>query len=76
MRPDWPAKHCLALTLAGGVTATVLGLSLGCTCPGRAHRLAEIVAGFCLAIELSSYAAMVTGAFAAAHGHLGRKPGG
>ncbi len=43
---------------------------------GRVCRLAEIVAGFCLPLELSSYAAMVTGAFAAAHGHLGRKPGG
>ena len=47
---------------------------LGCAGTGKVRRLAEIVTGFALALELSSYAAMVTGEFAAAHATLGRKP--
>jgi hydroxymethylglutaryl-CoA reductase (NADPH) len=47
--------------------------SLDCAGSGKARRLAEIVAGFALALELSSYAAMVSGDFAAAHAALGRK---
>jgi hydroxymethylglutaryl-CoA reductase (NADPH) len=47
--------------------------SLGCAGAGKVRRFAEIVAGFALALELSSYAAMVSGDFAAAHAELGRK---
>ena len=47
--------------------------SLGCAGTGKVRRFAEIVAGFALALELSSYAAMVNGDFAAAHEELGRR---
>jgi hydroxymethylglutaryl-CoA reductase (NADPH) len=47
--------------------------SLGCAGTGKVRRFAEIVAGFAFALELSSYAAMVNGDFAAAHEELGRR---
>ena len=49
--------------------------TIGCAGPGKVLRLVEIVAGFALALELSSYAAMVAGDFAGAHARLGRAPG-
>ena len=45
---------------------------MGCTGEGSARRLAEIVAGYCLALELSTLAALATGEFASAHARLGR----
>jgi hydroxymethylglutaryl-CoA reductase (NADPH) len=45
---------------------------MGCTGEGSSHRLAEIIAGFCLALDLSTLAAIATGEFALAHERLGR----
>jgi NADP-dependent 3-hydroxy-3-methylglutaryl-CoA reductase len=45
---------------------------MGCTGDGSAARLAEVVAGFALALDLSTLAALATGEFAAAHERLGR----
>lgn len=45
---------------------------LGCAGAGRARRLAEIIAGFALGLELSTLAAVATGDFVAAHRALGR----
>ena len=45
---------------------------LGCTGPGTGRRLAEIVGGFCLGLDLSTLAAIATGEFATAHERLGR----
>ena len=46
--------------------------ALGCAGPGGSARFAEIVAGFSLALDLSTTAALVTGEFADAHERLGR----
>ena len=48
---------------------------LGCYGPGNAHKLAEIIIGFCLALDLSTAAAIVAGHFATAHEMLGRNRG-
>jgi NADP-dependent 3-hydroxy-3-methylglutaryl-CoA reductase len=45
---------------------------LGCAGPRKVFRLAEIIAGFALALDLSTYAAVSNGEFAAAHDRLGR----
>jgi hydroxymethylglutaryl-CoA reductase (NADPH) len=45
---------------------------LGCAGPGNVSRFAEIIAGFCLALDLSTLAAITGGQFAAAHERLGR----
>ena len=45
---------------------------LGCRGDGGAQRLAEIVAGFSLALDLSTLSAVATGEFASAHERLGR----
>lgn len=45
---------------------------LGCRGEGGAARLAEIVCGFALALDISTGAAVVGGQFAAAHERLGR----
>ena len=45
---------------------------LGCYGPGNAHKLAEIIIGFCVALDLSTAAAIVAGHFATAHEMLGR----
>ncbi|MCP4871068.1 MAG: phosphotransferase [Proteobacteria bacterium] len=45
---------------------------LGCAGPGKAHRLAEIIAGFCLALDLSTLSAIASGQFATAHEKMGR----
>jgi hydroxymethylglutaryl-CoA reductase (NADPH) len=63
-------------TVGGGTTLPAQQAclaSLDCAGTGKARRFAEIVAGFALALELSSYAAMVSGGFAAAHAALGRR---
>ena len=46
--------------------------SIGCVGAGKSQRLAEIIAGFCLALDLSTGAAMASGQFAHAHDRLGR----
>jgi hydroxymethylglutaryl-CoA reductase (NADPH) len=45
---------------------------MGCAGAGRARRFAEIVAGFALALDLSTIAAVSGGQFADAHERLGR----
>ncbi|MBF0117791.1 MAG: phosphotransferase [Desulfobacterales bacterium] len=45
---------------------------LGCAGPGKAHKLAEIIVSYCLALDLSTLAAIVSGQFASAHERLGR----
>jgi NADP-dependent 3-hydroxy-3-methylglutaryl-CoA reductase len=45
---------------------------MGCAGSGKVFRLAEIIAGFCLALDLSTLAAGVSGQFATAHERLGR----
>ena len=45
---------------------------IGCKGVHRAGRLAEIIAGFCLSLDLSTASAMASGQFAAAHDRLGR----
>ncbi len=46
--------------------------SMGCHGAGNVARLAEIVAGFCLALDLSTLSAVASGQFASAHERLGR----
>ena len=45
---------------------------LDCSGPGKTARLAEIIAGYCLALDLSTLSAMTVGHFADAHERLGR----
>lgn len=45
---------------------------LGCSGPGNARKFAEVVAGFCLALDLSTLSAIASGQFASAHERLGR----
>jgi NADP-dependent 3-hydroxy-3-methylglutaryl-CoA reductase len=45
---------------------------MGCTGEGSVRRLAEIISGFALALDLSTLAAVATGEFATAHERLGR----
>ncbi|WP_216903041.1 hydroxymethylglutaryl-CoA reductase [Nocardia alni] len=47
--------------------------ALGCAGAGKARRLAEIVTGFCLALDISTISAIAAGQFVAAHEQLGRK---
>lgn len=44
----------------------------GCAGAGRVEDFAKLIAGFCLALELSTISAMVSGQFAIAHERLGR----
>ena len=78
-----PCGITARLTLPGLVVGTVGGgthlpaqrallESLGCAGTGTVRRLAEIIAGFCLALDLSTMAAISTGEFATAHERLGR----
>jgi NADP-dependent 3-hydroxy-3-methylglutaryl-CoA reductase len=46
--------------------------ALGCAGPGGGARFAEIIAGFALALDLSTTAALASGQFADAHQRLGR----
>lgn len=45
---------------------------IGCDGAGQVGRLAEVIAGFCLALDLSTLAAVCGGQFVAAHERLGR----
>jgi hydroxymethylglutaryl-CoA reductase len=45
---------------------------MGCAGSGGVDRLAEIITGFCLALDLSTLAAVTGGQFAAAHERMGR----
>lgn len=45
---------------------------LGCAGPGHAHKLAEIIVSYCLALDLSTLSAIASGQFASAHERLGR----
>jgi len=45
---------------------------MGCAGPNKVSRLAEIIAGYCLALDLSTLSAVASGQFAAAHERLGR----
>ncbi|HEY7513553.1 MAG TPA: phosphotransferase, partial [Vicinamibacteria bacterium] len=45
---------------------------MDCAGPGKVARLAEIVAGYCLATDLSTMCAITGGQFVAAHERLGR----
>jgi NADP-dependent 3-hydroxy-3-methylglutaryl-CoA reductase len=45
---------------------------MGCVGPNSLRRLAEIIAGFCLALDLSTLSAVASGQFVAAHERLGR----
>ena len=46
--------------------------TLACAGPGGSARFAEIVAGFAVALDISTTAAMASGQFADAHQRLGR----
>ena len=46
--------------------------SIGCHGAGKAGKLAEIIAGYCLALDLSTMAAVASGQFVSAHERLGR----
>lgn len=62
-------------TVGGGTRLTQqrdLLTAMGCAGEGNAARLAEIVAGFTLALDLSTAAAVTSGQFADAHRRLGR----
>ena len=45
---------------------------IGCAGPNKATKLAELIAGFCLALDLSTMSAIANGTFALAHEKLGR----
>jgi hydroxymethylglutaryl-CoA reductase (NADPH) len=66
----------LAVGTVGGGTALPAQRDylamIGCEREGGGERLAEIITGFALALELSTCAAMVGGQFADAHERLGR----
>ncbi|OHC29547.1 MAG: hypothetical protein A2Y50_11240 [Pseudomonadales bacterium RIFCSPLOWO2_12_59_9] len=45
---------------------------IDCAGPGKAHQLAEVIASYCLALDLSTLAAIAADQFARAHERLGR----
>lgn len=45
---------------------------IGCQGSGKSHRLAKIIAGYALGLELSTMAAITSGQFATSHERLGR----
>ena len=45
---------------------------IDCAGPGKAHKLAEVIAGFCLALDISTLSAIAADQFARAHERLGR----
>ena len=78
-----PSGIAARLVLPGLVIGTVGGgthlpaqrallESMGCSGARTVRRLAEIIAGYCLALDLSTMAAISTGEFATAHERLGR----
>lgn len=67
---------CLVVGTVGGGTSLpsqsdALKL-MGCQGTGTKKRLAEIIAGYCLALELSTMSAAIEGTFIQAHSRLGR----
>jgi hydroxymethylglutaryl-CoA reductase (NADPH) len=73
----------LSLNLPGLVIGTIGGGThlpkqkealelMGCYGQGKVSRFSQIIAGFALALEISTYAAIVSGQFAKAHEKLGR----
>ncbi|MFW7380664.1 MAG: hydroxymethylglutaryl-CoA reductase [Oligoflexus sp.] len=46
---------------------------LSCEGAGKKHRLAEIIAGFCLALDISTWSAIAAHGFTQAHKTLGRR---
>jgi hydroxymethylglutaryl-CoA reductase (NADPH) len=73
----------LRLTLPNLVIGTVGGgthlskqsealAMMGCLGSGKVERFAQLIAGFTLGLEISTYAAIVSGEFAKAHEKLGR----
>lgn len=67
---------CLVVgTIGGGTGLPAQSEALkmmGCQGPGTKARLAEIIAGYCLALELSTMSAVIEGTFVKAHSELGR----
>ncbi len=62
-------------TVGGGTHLAAQGEALdlmGCLGTGKVKRFAQMIAGFALALEVSTFAAIVGGQFAAAHERLGR----
>lgn len=45
---------------------------IGCAGPNNAHKLAEVIAGYCLALDISTLSAIAADHFARAHEKLGR----
>ncbi|MCJ8169131.1 phosphotransferase [Atopomonas sediminilitoris] len=45
---------------------------IDCAGPGKAHKLAEVIAGYCLALDISTLSAIAADQFARAHERLGR----
>lgn len=67
---------CLVIGTVGGGTSMpkqkqILEM-MGCSGQGKLRRFAQIIAGFALSLEISTYAAIVSGEFAKAHEKLGR----
>jgi NADP-dependent 3-hydroxy-3-methylglutaryl-CoA reductase len=82
MRPE-PEGLYVSMMLPGLVVGTVGGGThlprqrallemMGCAGEGGTPRLAELIAGFALALDLSTLSAIMSGQFAAAHERLGR----
>ncbi len=71
-------QPCLVVGTVGGGTRLPCQNEalkmLGCQGEGTKERLAEIIAGYCLALELSTMSAVVEGTFVKAHSQLGRDP--
>lgn len=67
---------CLVIATVGGGTSLPAqhdNLKLmGCQGSGTVNRFAELISGYCLALEISTFAAMASGQFAIAHERLGR----
>lgn len=68
---------CLVVgTIGGGTGLPAQSEALkmmGCQGPGTKARLAEIITGYCLALELSTMSAVIEGTFVKAHSELGRQ---
>ena len=79
----YPDGVRITLTLTNLVIGTVGGgthvskqaealAMMDCLGGGKVHRFAKLIAGFSLALEISTYAAIMSGEFAKAHEKLGR----
>jgi NADP-dependent 3-hydroxy-3-methylglutaryl-CoA reductase len=67
---------CLVIGTVGGGTNLAHQREclemIGCAGPGKSFKLAEIIASYCLALDLSTSSAIASGQFASAHERLGR----